>query len=496
MKNEAIHINYSLVDIERYLQGKMNATEMYAMEKAALQDPFLADAIEGFSDANHTIAHQHLNEITAALLGAKEETKVVVLPNKNNNWWKVAAAVTMVIGAGSISVWLMNSSENKSTLAKVNETQQKEVAAIAPATSDSTTKLKSNLSTTASQNQINTDNLDVRLDTAAGNGTYNFAATEPAKKDADKDGVIDKIDHRKYYKAEEKTAKEDVKSNDDKAKDIAKARSVQFNAATTKVEAYKPAAPIIAQAKKSAVEVTASNAPPPVSTYGFSNTAPTTANNNQTRAYTEMRGRVINNNGEPLSYANVQVNGSNNYRASTFTDANGNFAVKTYDTTAPAEVAVVGYAQQNVNLNANRANTIILQEGNTLAEEVVVTNFGKQRSAGSAGSSNSTINTREKMAAAQPEGGWQSFQDYVYKKLHKENERDTLSNSDVVAYGRQVDVEFSIDEKGKPYNVKVLQSSGEKEQDTKVVEAVKEGPRWIAGERKKKKTKAKVRVKL
>jgi len=33
-----------------YLDGKLNGPEMQAMEKAALEDPFLADAIEGFED--------------------------------------------------------------------------------------------------------------------------------------------------------------------------------------------------------------------------------------------------------------------------------------------------------------------------------------------------------------------------------------------------------------------------------------------------------------
>jgi hypothetical protein len=49
MAEQNTHINYSAEDIERYLKGKMSAKEMHDMEKAALQDPFLADAIEGFS---------------------------------------------------------------------------------------------------------------------------------------------------------------------------------------------------------------------------------------------------------------------------------------------------------------------------------------------------------------------------------------------------------------------------------------------------------------
>jgi TonB family protein len=495
LNNEATHINYTLVDIERYLQGKMNATEMYAIEKAALQDPFLADAIEGYSQADHSIAHQHLNQITATLLGAKENSKVVTMPIKNNNWWKVAAAVTIVIGASSIAVWLMNSnSQNENSIAQIQTVKEKDSSVTITTKDTNTLKIDGKANTISSQNSIATPNFEVQIDSAntTDNGTYAFTTTQPAKKLAtnDADGITEKLESN-AYKAEDKMAKADFKSSaDDKAKEVAVEKNLSVvNGFITKDEANKPATPLIAQAKRSANDVAGNSIPPAVNNYGFTNAAPA-ANNNQSRKFTEMRGRVLNTNGEPLSYANVQVNGSNNYRAATYTDANGNFAVKAYDTTAVADVAIVGYAQQNVNLSASRANTIVLQESNTLAEEVVVTNLGKQRSASNA------ITQKEKNTTAQPEGGWQSFQDYVYKKLHKENEKDTLANSDVVAYGRQVDVEFNIDEKGKPYNVKIIQSSGEEEKDTQVVEAVKKGPRWIAGERKKKKAKAKVRLKL
>ena len=36
-------------DIERYHSGKMSPQERHALEKAALDDPFLADALEGYS---------------------------------------------------------------------------------------------------------------------------------------------------------------------------------------------------------------------------------------------------------------------------------------------------------------------------------------------------------------------------------------------------------------------------------------------------------------
>src|ERR687889_370585 len=99
MGSEEIHINYSLADIERYLQGKMTAKEMHAMEKAALRDPFLADAIEGYSEASSlTEAHEHLKEITTALQSRTEQAKVVTMPARGFGWWRVAALVIVIIG--------------------------------------------------------------------------------------------------------------------------------------------------------------------------------------------------------------------------------------------------------------------------------------------------------------------------------------------------------------------------------------------------------------
>ena len=49
MNDHKEHISqYSAADIQRYVQGKLSAAEMHAMEKAALDDPFLADAMEGY----------------------------------------------------------------------------------------------------------------------------------------------------------------------------------------------------------------------------------------------------------------------------------------------------------------------------------------------------------------------------------------------------------------------------------------------------------------
>jgi hypothetical protein len=75
-------------DIDRYLKGEMSPEEMYAIERKALDDPFLADALEGSS----TITPTDFSEDVAAL-----EKKV--LPKPKSIWFwpaRIAAAITVL----------------------------------------------------------------------------------------------------------------------------------------------------------------------------------------------------------------------------------------------------------------------------------------------------------------------------------------------------------------------------------------------------------------
>jgi hypothetical protein len=61
-------------DIIRYHSGKMPEREMHAMEKAALEDPFLADALEGYP--NTLTPTQDLADIRERL-SKKKRNKVI-----------------------------------------------------------------------------------------------------------------------------------------------------------------------------------------------------------------------------------------------------------------------------------------------------------------------------------------------------------------------------------------------------------------------------------
>jgi len=96
MADANTHINYSLADIHRYLSGSLSAKEMHDMERAALEDPFLADALEGYGEADMQQAKMHLAQIETAIRQPEEQAKVIALPAvKRHRNWKMSKTLVL-----------------------------------------------------------------------------------------------------------------------------------------------------------------------------------------------------------------------------------------------------------------------------------------------------------------------------------------------------------------------------------------------------------------
>src|SRR5580692_3891819 len=91
-------IHYSASDIEKYRKGELSAGEMHDLEQAALDDPFLADAIEGL--IQHPISQQDLTDLQERLnKKVSEDTrrKAMLLIRRRI---AVAAALILLVGIG------------------------------------------------------------------------------------------------------------------------------------------------------------------------------------------------------------------------------------------------------------------------------------------------------------------------------------------------------------------------------------------------------------
>src|SRR5687768_13900629 len=114
MKAQHHSTTFTLQDIERYLNKEMTPEEMHAMEKAALEDPFLADAMEGYTELADRGSVQSLptdvselqSRLQQRINPAGNERKVIRL--NRNHWWRVAAAIMLLAGTAGLVYTVIN----------------------------------------------------------------------------------------------------------------------------------------------------------------------------------------------------------------------------------------------------------------------------------------------------------------------------------------------------------------------------------------------------
>lgn len=113
MPDKRNHMNHHVDPelIRRYLAGELDNKAMHALEKQALDDPFLADALEGFAERkpDQRVHLADLNRRLERKVQGKEEKKggIFVL----NYRWLAAAGVLLVIGTGLL--WFIQKRDAK-----------------------------------------------------------------------------------------------------------------------------------------------------------------------------------------------------------------------------------------------------------------------------------------------------------------------------------------------------------------------------------------------
>jgi hypothetical protein len=113
---------YSSADIEKYLRGELSAPEMHALERAALDDPFLADALEGITLHQQLPEQPVFREDVAELQGRLQDR--VTMPSKRKFFvlsqpMRYAAAAILLLGLGLTAYFtLFNTRMSSQSLAR------------------------------------------------------------------------------------------------------------------------------------------------------------------------------------------------------------------------------------------------------------------------------------------------------------------------------------------------------------------------------------------
>lgn len=440
MGDKEKNIIYTARDIEQYLAGNLSPLQMHAMEKAALDDPFLAEAIEGYEAMQNKEWNNHLVALREEIAGKGAVAKVIPLHKSKNNWWKAAAAVIIIGGGATFTILFNNNKEeevSKPQIAQAKTTFNDSV--IVPANMPPASVTKSLI--------------------PSASATIEEKKTLP--------GSIAKLDE--LAKMEEKY--------------IANPTGPQLKPVT-------PAATAIAPENNNAVA-----AAPPV------NNNPSAAGNNadlakeinaesnksaakqnddeflnrqrsQAPAKKEavlnnfFTAQVVSADNSPLPFTNISIKKEN---FGTYADAKGMVRLVSTDSVLQVEVKSVGYQAKTFALRRNQTQTkIILQEDETAFRDKTV--IGNADMAGSKRSRRATL-LKDSVVNVEPADGWDNYNTYVANNL---DIPESKLKGDV--HG-EVELTFDVKSNGTISNIRVNKSLGA-EYDEAAKRLILEGPQW------------------
>ena len=409
---------YTAEDIARYWNGKMSAQEMHALEAAAMDDPFLADAMEGYSAMQPAVISTDVQELRKRLTAREKDDKKVI-PFR---WWRIAAILIFLGGASMLTYLLMrqNTSFN-------NAEQAYKPADSAPVLKPDTLTTSSFAvidSTTATKEKARTQRsvLPPPHETSHYNSRVPVAAAEKA--------IVPDLSS---YKREDTVFKDAAKKAADKADSVSLAANDE-----RKMNG-------LLQGRASGITIT----PAARDNARF---APVTFNN--------FSGRVVDQRNNAIPFASVRVN--NNNQAAT-TNADGFFNIKSPDSVLNLSFNSIGFESRQLTLRGNEPQNITLdQMDDKKLSEVVVTNAGLTKRK-NAKSSDLKVYTMD----AQPVIGWDEYNKYLDSNKRTPSENVT----------GEVTVSFWVNKRGRLSDFTIEKSLG-KEQDAEAIRLIKEGPEW------------------
>lgn len=448
-------VNYTARDIEQYLAGNLSPMQMHAMEKAALDDPFLAEAMEGYEAVKDKEWNNELVALREALNNKGAVAKVIPLHKSKNNWWKAAAAV-LIIGAAGTLTYILNQN-------KQDDSTKTEIAQNIPAAKDSIIQIKvpqpasvtHSLNPTASASEqekkalagsvVTTDNIkkiNTNIILPPGAPVIKPASADNDGKKAADDQAIAAAPaapvSSENYKTDETG---EIKSEKDKS-------AGSQVAETDALARSKSQAP---SARKEAV-----------------------LNNFFT-------AQVLSADNSPLPFTNISIKKEN---FGTYADAKGMVRLVSTDSILYVEVKSVGYQPKIFALHNNQPQTkIILQEEETTAQDKkVIANAGP---GGNTTRSRRAALLKDSVINVEPADGWENYNTYVANNL---DIPESALKSD--RHG-EVELTFDVKANGTISNVRVNKSLGA-EYDEAAKRLLQEGPQWKV--KKGKKTSASIKV--
>jgi len=469
---------YTAGDIEKYFSGNLSASQMHAMEKAALDDPFLAEAMDGYAGMKDKDWKKQLALAQREIAEKGSLAKVVPFKKSNNNWWKTAAAVLLVgCGAALTFVLIKDKPVEKSneqiaqTIPSAKEQQQD--------TPDGNTTRQITQNTTSAVKDSATEpgNNVLPLSTETANVT-----APVAKENKNQSGDLASVstqttaDSNFVYKPQKTTPDDRTKSGlgyvagnaDIKGKIIPEKKQASpaaYNNTVAAEEAYNY------KAKESAKRN---------SQYLDAVTIQARAKRKEQEINNKFIAQVVGTDNSPLPFSNISIKSEN---FGTYADVKGNFRLVSEDSLINIEVKSAGYLSRSFTLRSNQPlNKIVLQEDFTALNGRADIN-DKDFAGGRKPRLASVL--ADSLVTAEPADGWDNYNTYVANNIP-----DVFLEKD---FHGEVGISFDINSAGTITNIRVDKSLGDA-YDEAAKKLIQQGPQWKV--KKGKKTSARVTVKF
>jgi TonB family protein len=474
-------------DIEKYLRGELSPAERHALEKRALTDPFLADALEGGETISIEDFSADLKSLQQNLQDRIQRDHKKIVPLWS--WPMRIAAGLLVLATATFVVYQITSknTDESDRLAQNKQTPKTETPAgpqksadsiSAPSvqaeeqnpasatTSGETTKTKTKAATRVGTEESKTtpENgyLALRKDAAqpSKEKTESAPALEPATKPvaAAPETEVDFLDDAvEDLDSDTSLAQEETKGRDKVGEALqGKIAGVQ---ATKKKQDREDSAPGLLHEPANTIDGFSYNVTKTDSVAGEDSKRLMQVRSRLAVAPKVIRGKVTSaEDGSGLPGVNVAIKGT---ETGTVTDAEGNYEIPVEATEPGLVFSFIGMENQEVSIGDATEVNVAMNPDMTQLSEVVVVGY--------------TVEPKDdiigRITFATPAGGRAAFKRYIESNLRYPEQ--ALENK---VEGR-VTVQFTVETSGSLTNMRVVKGIGHG-CDEEVVRLIKEGPKW------------------
>ena len=405
-----------------YIRGLRKGKEAHRLERESMQDPFLADAMDGYSqvEGNHEQRIEKLRMQVSAHSAKKKNTRAIT--------WSIAACLAIGFGISSYFLFLKKSMTDEVFIAKESVSSKLAEPAVPP-----TPAIPATPTVPATpQKEIALATAKVKTDSTP--------VSEITARQADKKDMIAKIQATSQPQqgtppvatvpvmeevSEETAALQEVVATMD-----------TFESESDKKMKLAKVATILPQKNM-------------------------------------IKGRVTDEKGEPLIGASVTYKGTN---IGTITNMNGEFSLVKKDDKKRLTAEYIGYDPVEIRVDTSRTMLIAMNENKQALNEVVVVGYGakKNKKSTTLGSDAKVKEQTEKEITPQPVIGKRNYQKYLKEHLVRPTDEKCAQ-----VKGKVV-LTFLVNKEGRPFYIKVKESLCESA-DKEAIRLIQEGPDWIYG---------------